>query len=176
MHRVPARKVDDLVKALGADSGISKTKVSRICPGYRRRRIAAHRPLGRRPPHTDWSRVDVLDLRRRRSDRRNTGRTAGTAHERTRGHPLATSGGCRAICSPCAFPLSKASVCYSGSRFRVIQPSTGISWSCRARTVAVTPKAPNTTMLTITATRGTDHPPVASRRPPTRVGPKDPSP
>ena len=31
MHGVSTRKVDDLVKALGADSGISKTEVSRIC-------------------------------------------------------------------------------------------------------------------------------------------------
>ena len=31
LHGVSTRKVDDLVKALGADSGISKTEVSRIC-------------------------------------------------------------------------------------------------------------------------------------------------
>ena len=30
---VPTRKVDDLVKALGADTGISKSEVSRICAG-----------------------------------------------------------------------------------------------------------------------------------------------
>ena len=31
LHGVSSRKVDDLVKALGADSGISKSEVSRIC-------------------------------------------------------------------------------------------------------------------------------------------------
>src|SRR3954466_11244876 len=31
LHRVSTRKVDDLVKALGADSGISTSEVSRIC-------------------------------------------------------------------------------------------------------------------------------------------------
>ena len=33
LHGVSTRKVDDLVKALGADSGISKSEVSRICTG-----------------------------------------------------------------------------------------------------------------------------------------------
>ena len=33
LHGVPTRKVDDLVKALGADTGISKSEVSRICAG-----------------------------------------------------------------------------------------------------------------------------------------------
>ena len=31
MHRTSTRKVDDLVKALGVDAGISKSEVSRIC-------------------------------------------------------------------------------------------------------------------------------------------------
>ena len=31
LHGVSTRTVDDLVKALGADSGISKSEVSRIC-------------------------------------------------------------------------------------------------------------------------------------------------
>ena len=31
LHGVSTRKVDDLVRALGADSGISKREVSRIC-------------------------------------------------------------------------------------------------------------------------------------------------
>lgn len=30
---MPTRSVDDLVKALGADTGISKSEVSRICAG-----------------------------------------------------------------------------------------------------------------------------------------------
>ncbi|HIY66226.1 MAG TPA: IS256 family transposase [Candidatus Agrococcus pullicola] len=33
VHGVSTRKVDDLVKALGADTGISKSEVSRICAG-----------------------------------------------------------------------------------------------------------------------------------------------
>lgn len=33
LHGVSTRKVDDLVKALGAESGISKSEVSRICEG-----------------------------------------------------------------------------------------------------------------------------------------------
>jgi len=33
IHGVSTRKVDDLVKALGADSGISRSEVSRICAG-----------------------------------------------------------------------------------------------------------------------------------------------
>ena len=31
LHGVSTRKVDDLVKALGVDTGISKSEVSRIC-------------------------------------------------------------------------------------------------------------------------------------------------
>lgn len=31
VHGVSTRNVDDLVKALGADTGISKSEVSRIC-------------------------------------------------------------------------------------------------------------------------------------------------
>jgi putative transposase len=31
LHGVSTRKVDHLVRALGADSGISKSEVSRIC-------------------------------------------------------------------------------------------------------------------------------------------------
>jgi putative transposase len=31
LHGVSTRKVDDLVKALGADTGISKSEISRIC-------------------------------------------------------------------------------------------------------------------------------------------------
>ena len=33
LHGVSTRKVDDLVKALGADTGISKSELSRICAG-----------------------------------------------------------------------------------------------------------------------------------------------
>jgi len=48
LHGVSTRKVDDLVKALGADTGISKSEVSRICAdldaevaGFRDRDLAA---------------------------------------------------------------------------------------------------------------------------------------
>jgi putative transposase len=37
LHGVSTRKVDDLVKALGADTGISKSELSRICARPRRR-------------------------------------------------------------------------------------------------------------------------------------------
>ena len=33
LHAVSTRKVDDLVKALGVDSGISKSEASRVCAG-----------------------------------------------------------------------------------------------------------------------------------------------
>jgi putative transposase len=51
LHGVPTRKVDDLVKALGADTGISKSEVSRICTdldcevGAFRDRTLAEQPL-----------------------------------------------------------------------------------------------------------------------------------
>ncbi|MFA4840430.1 MAG: IS256 family transposase [Agrococcus sp.] len=47
VHGVSTRKVDDLVKALGADTGISKSEVSRICAGLDED-VAAFRdrPLG----------------------------------------------------------------------------------------------------------------------------------
>ena len=50
LHGTSTRKVDDLVKALGADSGISKSEVSRICAdldtevaAFRDRSLAAQR-------------------------------------------------------------------------------------------------------------------------------------
>lgn len=47
VHGVSTRKVDDLVKALGADTGVSKSEVSRICAGLDED-VAAfrERPLG----------------------------------------------------------------------------------------------------------------------------------
>lgn len=47
LHGVSTRKVDDLVKALGADTGISKSEVSRICTDLDEE-VAAFRdrPLG----------------------------------------------------------------------------------------------------------------------------------
>jgi transposase-like protein len=47
VHGVSTRKVDDLVKALGADTGISRSEVSRICAGLDEE-VAAFRdrPLG----------------------------------------------------------------------------------------------------------------------------------
>jgi putative transposase len=64
------RKVDDLVKALGADTGISKSEVSRICAdldtevaAFRDRSLAGQpfrtcswtRPIARRVSITGWS-------------------------------------------------------------------------------------------------------------------------
>jgi len=47
VHGVSTRKVDDLVKALGADSGISKSEVSRICAGLDEEvAVFRDRPLG----------------------------------------------------------------------------------------------------------------------------------
>jgi putative transposase len=50
LHSTSTRKVDDLVKALGADSGIAKSEVSRICAdldtevaAFRDRPLPAHR-------------------------------------------------------------------------------------------------------------------------------------
>ena len=51
VHGVSTRKVDDLVKALGANTGISKSEVSRICAGLdgtHRRRV--HRFSRKRGP------------------------------------------------------------------------------------------------------------------------------
>lgn len=45
LHGVSTRKVDDLVKALGADTGISKSEVSRICAGLDAQ-VAAFRSIG----------------------------------------------------------------------------------------------------------------------------------
>ncbi|TFD11652.1 IS256 family transposase [Cryobacterium sp. TMT1-2-2] len=45
LHGVSTRKVDDLVKALGADTGISKSEVSRICADLDGE-VAAFRDLG----------------------------------------------------------------------------------------------------------------------------------
>src|SRR5918997_1135083 len=49
LHGVSTRKVDDLVRALGADTGISKSEVSRICAdldaevaAFRDRSLAEH--------------------------------------------------------------------------------------------------------------------------------------
>src|SRR5918993_5928214 len=58
VHGTSTRKVDDLVKALGVDAGISKSEVSRICgvldgvPALAQGARAARRPAGRlRRPH-----------------------------------------------------------------------------------------------------------------------------
>jgi putative transposase len=37
LHGLSTRKVDNLVKALGADTGISESEVSRICAAWTRR-------------------------------------------------------------------------------------------------------------------------------------------
>jgi transposase-like protein len=69
LHGTSTRKVDDLVKALGADSGISKSEVSRICAdldtevaAFRDRSLATQRsptcswtrPTARPASTTEW--------------------------------------------------------------------------------------------------------------------------
>jgi transposase-like protein len=52
LHGVSTRKVDDLVKALGADTGISKSEVSRICADLDEEVVAfRHRPLAGAYPY-----------------------------------------------------------------------------------------------------------------------------
>jgi len=50
LHGLSTREVDDLVRALGVDTGISKSEVSRICAGLltptENRAINARRVLG----------------------------------------------------------------------------------------------------------------------------------
>ncbi len=70
LHRVSTRKVDDLVRALGADTGISKSEVSRICadldaevrrsptarwPSRRSRTCSSTPPTARRGSTGGWS-------------------------------------------------------------------------------------------------------------------------
>ena len=52
LHGVSTRKVDDLVRALGADSGISKSEVSRICADLDERGRRVPGPLAGRPAPT----------------------------------------------------------------------------------------------------------------------------
>src|SRR3954447_17089832 len=49
LHGVSTRNVDDLVKALGADTGITKSEVSRICGRPRRGGLGVPGPLPGRP-------------------------------------------------------------------------------------------------------------------------------
>ena len=50
MHGVSTRKVDDLVRALGSDAGVSKSRVSRICAELdEQRRAFRDRPLDHSP-------------------------------------------------------------------------------------------------------------------------------
>jgi hypothetical protein len=56
LHGVSTRKVDDLVKALGADTGISKSEVSRICADLDEEVGAFRdRSLAEAPTHTSSS-------------------------------------------------------------------------------------------------------------------------
>jgi len=55
LHGVSTRKVDDLVKAMGADSGISKSKVSRICAGLDEE-VAAFRDRSLTDATSTWTR------------------------------------------------------------------------------------------------------------------------
>lgn len=60
VHGVSTRSVDDLVVALGADSGISKSEVSRICEGPRRDRRGVSDPTP--GPHAVPLRLPRCDL------------------------------------------------------------------------------------------------------------------
>src|SRR5688572_29673303 len=67
LHGVSTRKVDDLVKALGIDSGISKSEVSRICADLDVE-VAAFRdqtPGGTTPSHRLRHRAGRDRIRRR---------------------------------------------------------------------------------------------------------------
>lgn len=76
VHGVSTRKVDDLVKALGIDAGISKSEVSRICSeldehvGQFRDRSLGHSafpyPVARRLRGAQHGRARALRARRRR--------------------------------------------------------------------------------------------------------------
>jgi hypothetical protein len=59
LHGVSTRKVDDLVRALGADSGISKSEVSRICADLDAEVGGSVNP--------DWPRCDGADSSGRRN-------------------------------------------------------------------------------------------------------------
>jgi transposase-like protein len=73
VHGVSTRKVDDLVAALGASSGISKSEVSRICTALDAEMAAFRaRPLGR----VEFPYV-FLDATYPQRPRRRPGRVAG---------------------------------------------------------------------------------------------------
>ena len=55
LHGVSTRKVDDLVRALGADSGISKSEVSRICADLDREVTGTARWPARCSPMCSWT-------------------------------------------------------------------------------------------------------------------------
>ena len=57
VHGVSTRKVDDLVEALGVDSGISKSEVSRICGGLDEELAAfrERRSTTSRSPTSSWT-------------------------------------------------------------------------------------------------------------------------
>jgi transposase-like protein len=56
LHGTSTRKVDELVKALGADSGISRSEVSRICADLDAE-VAVFREQGDQAPHRRRGRV-----------------------------------------------------------------------------------------------------------------------
>jgi putative transposase len=64
LHRVSTRKVDDLVNALGADSGISKSEVSRICADLDGE-VSAFRDLALAGQAFPYSFVDATDCKAR---------------------------------------------------------------------------------------------------------------
>ena len=90
VNGVSTRAVDDLVTALGIDSGISKSEVSRICAGldetvaaFRSRPLCVpRRHLPARPPHRRWRAGDLHGRRHRHRSYRH--RRAGSPGRRCR--------------------------------------------------------------------------------------------
>ena len=95
LHGVSTRKVDDLVKALGVDTGISKSEVSRICEdldeevaAFRDRSLRRHLPVRLPRRHLlQGPRQPAGRLPGRRGRyRRQRGRAPGGARVRRRRH------------------------------------------------------------------------------------------
>src|SRR5215831_17158191 len=88
LHGTSTRKVDDLVKALGADTGISKSEVSRICAGLDTEGGGVRRPQ----PGRAAVPVCVPGRHLRQGARRSPGRLPGRRGRHRRGRRRAPRG------------------------------------------------------------------------------------
>src|SRR5215831_15431263 len=88
LHGTSTRKVDDLVKALGAGSGISKSEVSRICAGLDTEGGGVRRPQ----PGRAAVPVCVPGRHLRQGARRSPGRLPGRRGRHRRGRRRAPRG------------------------------------------------------------------------------------